>query len=168
VDQKEAHERAVFLEFARAARLVVDDKTVRSCKPPEPDIRCEVAGRPIYFELGRLLDEGMQRLKLRLLRGETVSYGDEDVRLPEREMLRKKLEKAYTTSGTPVDLVLYYDDENALVGDVPVFDDSGFRWHAGHVMRPPIDAQPSTFRRVWVYERHRKTVLWCYPEESAI
>ncbi len=116
----------------------------------------------MYFELGRLLDKGMQRLKLRLLRGETVSNRDEDVRLPEREMLRTKLGKAYVASGAPVDLILYYDNENQLVGDVPVFDDSGFKWHAGYVMRPLIDAQPNVFRRVWVYRISAVTErCWC-------
>ena len=167
MDEKEVHEREVFLEFASAADLVVDNETVESCRPPEPDVRCKIHGETVYFELGRLLDKGMQRLKLRLLRGETVSNRDEDVRLPEREMLRTKLGKAYVASGAPVDLILYYDNENQLVGDVPVFDDSGFKWHAGYVMRPLIDAQPNVFRRVWVYERHRQTVLWCYPEERA-
>jgi hypothetical protein len=167
-DQKEAHEREVFLEFAGAAGLAVDHGTVENCKPPQPDIRCKLEGQAVYFEFGRLLDQGMQRLRLRALSGGIVSTGDEDVRLPEREMLRTKLQKAYVTSETPIDLVLYYDNENALVGDVPVFGDSGFKWHADHVMRPLIEELPSVFRRVWVYERHRRTVLWCYPEERAV
>lgn len=165
MDRKETHEREVFFEFASAAGLVLDHGTVESCKPPEPDIRCMVDGQAVYFELGRLLDHGMQRLKLRMLRGYTFSNVDaEDVRLPEREVLRRKLEKEYVASGTPIDLVLYYDNEDWLVGDVPVFDDSGFGWHAGHVMRPLIDAQRE-FRQVWVYERHRRTVLWCYASD---
>ena len=104
--QKDSHEREVFREFARVTGLVVEAGTVESCTPPEPDIRCEVDGQAVYFELGRLLDRGMQRLKLRVLRGRTVSTGDEDVRLPERELLRTKLEKTYLTSGEPIHLVL--------------------------------------------------------------
>jgi hypothetical protein len=95
MDPKAVHERRVFLEFARAAGFTMDHGTVDSREPPEPDIRCRLGGQTVYFELGRLLDHGMQRLRLRLLRGSSVSVGDEDVRLPEREMLRQKRGKTY-------------------------------------------------------------------------
>jgi len=32
------------------------------------DILCAVGGHEVYFELGRLLDEGMQRLRLQMLK----------------------------------------------------------------------------------------------------
>jgi hypothetical protein len=164
VTSKSEHERAVFVEFARTAVLPVDPTSVESRPQGEPDIRCLLDGEQVYFELGRLLDEGMQRLKLKAMRiaPQQVSMWDYDVKLPEREMLRTKLAKHYETSGAPIELLLYYDNESWLVGDVPVFGDD-FGWHAGHVMLPLINETPGRFRRVWVYERHRPSILWRHP-----
>ncbi|MBI5317011.1 MAG: hypothetical protein HZB34_13685 [Nitrospirae bacterium] len=161
---KSEHERAVFLEFVRTASLPIDLASVESRPQGEPDIRCLLNDEPLYFELGRLLDQGMQRLKLKAMRiaPQQVSMCDYDVKLPEREMLRTKLAKHYETAGTPIELLLYYDNENWLVGDVPVFGDD-FGWHADHVMLPLINETPHRFRRVWIYERHRPSVLWRYP-----
>jgi hypothetical protein len=78
-------------------------------------------------------------------------------------MLTKKLANNYDTAGAPVELLLYYDNENALVGDVPVFGDDEYAGHATAVMAALSDASNRVFRRVWVYERHRRRVLWCYP-----
>jgi hypothetical protein len=164
VISKSEHERTVFEEFARSALLPIDLASVESRPQGEPDILCLLNGEPVYFELGRLLDQGMQRLKLKAMRiaPQQVSMSDYDVKLPEREMLRTKLTKNYKTFGNPIELLLYYDNENWLVGDVPVFGDD-FGWHAEHVMLPLINEIPGRFRRVWVYERHRPSILWRHP-----
>lgn len=164
VTSKAEHERAVFLDFVRTAVLPVDTASVESRPQGEPDIRCLLDGKLVYFELGRLLDKGMQRLRLKAMHiaPQQVSMWDYDVKLPEREMLRTKLAKHYTTSGAPIELLLYYDNENWLVGDVPVFGDN-FEWHADHVMLPLINETRGRFRRIWVYERHRPSVLWRHP-----
>jgi hypothetical protein len=155
------------LEFARTATLGIDPASVESRPQGEPDIRCLLDGEHTYFELGRLLDAGMQRPKLKAMRNapQQVSMRDYDVKLPEREMLRTKLNKHYETSGNPIELLLYYDNENWLVGDVPVVGD--FAWHASHVMLPIIIEAPGKFRRVWVYERHRPSVLWRHPANGS-
>ena len=163
VTSKSKHELAVFVEFAHTALLPVDPASIESRPQGEPDIRCLLDGELVFFELGRLLDEGMQRLKLKAMRTapQQVSMSDYDVKLPEREMLRSKLAKRYETSGAPIELLLYYDNENWLVGDVPAAND--FWGHADHVMLPLINEAPDRFRRVWVYERHRPSVLWRHP-----
>ncbi|MBY0563597.1 MAG: hypothetical protein K2P58_05345 [Hyphomonadaceae bacterium] len=161
---KAEHERTVFLEFVGAAGLSVHSNTV-TCRPQgEPDVLCELGQQEVYFELGRLLDQEMQRARLRALRiaPQMVAMSNYRVRLPEREMLRKKLGSSYATFGKPVELLLYYDDENWLVGDVQSYP-GDFAHHAKHVMVPLIDEAPARFRRVWVYERFRKLVLWRYP-----
>jgi hypothetical protein len=93
-----------------------------------------------------------------------VSFTDYDVKLPERELLRSKIGKSYETNGIPLELVLYYDNTSWLVGDVPVVAD--FSYHAQHVMKPLIDPQ-TTFRRVWVFDRHRHEVLWNHSAATA-
>ena len=74
-------------------------------------------------------------------------------------MLQKKLGKSYVTNGVPVDLLLYFDAENAFVaGGIPLMD---FSEHARAVMVPVLAAASrSPFRRIWVLERYRPSVLW--------
>jgi hypothetical protein len=165
VNAKPAHERTVFLEFARTALLRIEETSVESRPQGEPDIKCLLGGEVTYFELGRLLDEGMQRLRLDAMRvaPQPVSFYDYDVKVPEREMLRKKLGKQYKTEGRPIELLLYFDNENWLVGDGPVFGDDFYPSHAEHLLLPFLAAAPHRFRRVWIYERHRPSVLWRYP-----
>jgi hypothetical protein len=161
VDTTGTHEKEVFLEFVRGARLLIDPASIASRPPPEPDIYCVDESGPVYFELGRLLDPEMQRMRLHAMRRapEQVACADYDVKLPERQMLTRKIAKTYQTGNVPVELLLYYDNTNWLVGDVPAVPD--FAAHAECVMRPPCEIQRQ-FRQVWVFERHQKTVLWSY------
>jgi len=153
---KEQHEVDVFQEFALRASLNIDHSGVRSREPPEPDIWCTGLNGDQYFELGRLLDNEMQKTKIDLFRNapNPVSGSDYNVKLPEREMLKQKISKTYQTDGLPVDLVLYYDNNNWLVGDVPSAPD--LDTHYSHVMKPIIEAQ-THFRRVYVFERQGGT-----------
>lgn len=162
MDKKAEHEKEVLIELISAAKLQIDLSSIETRNPPEPDIHCIDAKGAIYFELSRLLDEEMQRMRLHMMQRapEPVSFSDYNVKLPERETLKRKIEKNYQTEGKPLELVLYYDNTNWLIGDVPVFYDN-FPWHAEHVMLPLCISQ-NKFQRVWVYERHLKTVLWCY------
>lgn len=166
---KEAHERRVFLEFAAAAALAVDPRLVVSRPPPEPDLLCDVHGLPVYFELGRLLDEVAQRLKLRSMHAPpgTPLPADGEVRAPERAVLRKKLGKRYAHGDVPVELVLYFDNENPIVGNVPRCADHEWGRYAGRLMVPELRATPRRFRRTWVFDRHRGKVLWCYAHREA-
>jgi hypothetical protein len=155
---KDVHEWAVFEEFVHAAGLGIDISTASKGVPPdEPDIRVVTREGTVYFELGRLLDDEMQEAKKKACAGKLVSTADFDVKLPLREMLLKKIAKPYQTAGAPIDLVLYYDNEDLMAGDVPAVWD--FPKHADHVAKA-IVSQQSLFRCVWVYERHHRTVLW--------
>ena len=160
---KRQHERAVFFDFAKAANIHVDEASVELRDPPEPDIRCICDGERVYFELGRLLDPGMQRLRLKAMRNapKPVAVDPNGVGLPERDVLRNKVSKTYETGGLPLELVLYFDAENWLVAGGIVTDD--FPRHARHVMEPILTPMPAHIRRVWVFERYRNSVLWCHP-----
>jgi hypothetical protein len=90
------HERAVVLELIRMVKLDLDPNTLESRKPPEPDVYAVSASEgPLYFELGRLLDQGIQKLRLEGFRrawaGDPtpVSMSDERVGVPERDMLKQ-------------------------------------------------------------------------------
>jgi len=163
-DSKKKHERAVFLEFAQAAQLGVDSESIVSPDEPKPDVLCRLDGEPVYFELGRLLDQTLPRLRLEMMRvaPQQVQMDVMNARLPERVMLEQKLGKNYDTDGVPVELLLYYDfdESNLLLADFPVMP---AELKARHVWEPLLAAHPGIFRRVWVFERYRKALLWSFP-----
>ena len=97
---------------------------------------------------------------MQAMANQAVAFFDARVKLPERELLNRKINKSYATNGIPLELLLYYDNTNWLVGDVPAVPD--FAEHARYVMQPLIDQQ-TQFRRIWVFERHRPSVLWKHP-----
>ena len=110
-----------------------------------------------------MLNEAMQKLRLKAMRQAPKPVAlDPRVQLPEREVLRAKLRKHYECGDIPIELILYYDNEDWLRGDVPLFWED-FPRHAEHVMVPLIGTTPELFRRTWVFERHRRSVLWSYP-----
>ena len=64
VNQQE-EERDVFLRFAELYGDDIDVQTVEKRDPPEPDIRCCVAGKPCAFELVELVDRDAARRQSR-------------------------------------------------------------------------------------------------------
>jgi hypothetical protein len=62
-DERQAkHERRIFRHFVKNAKLELRPDTVRSRRPPEPDIRCRtLAGESVAFELVEIVDENIIR-----------------------------------------------------------------------------------------------------------
>lgn len=162
--KRKNHEQQVFREFVEAERLNVDQSTIECRQPPEPDILCICNGSPVYFELGRIFDPYLGKLRnlaLSLPAGTLITPNTSCTKVPERLTLEKKLSKRYKTDGNPVELLLYHDAENFRVaGPIPPVD---FTLHAKTVMEPLLEQSPTKFRRVWVFERYRKSVIWRYP-----
>src|SRR5437868_6974259 len=111
---KGEHERQVFLEFCSTASLPVNSSSVETRTPPEPDIRCMMAGQAEYYELARVLDEEIPKERIEALRRAPELIRPRLLRIgvPERDVLQQKLGKTYRTDGLPVDLLLYFDAEN--------------------------------------------------------
>lgn len=115
-NDKEAHERAVFEEFAKAADLPLKPGSVVNERPPKADIRCRLSEQDHYFELARLVDpvlpesvvESIRRLKKEDKRP-VVSAAS--FQAPLIELIREKTANNYDTGGIPLDLLLYYDSE---------------------------------------------------------
>lgn len=165
---KEVHEIAVFLEFAKALGLGESARNADPRSPPEPDVFVPDPQAPRYFELGRLLDAEHSRTVLKALRQAPLQVTPdlEKIKLPEREVLRRKLRKTYRTDGHPVDLLLYFDAEALhAAGSLPPTE---FSSHANHVMRPLLSASMGPFSRVWVFERFRQTILWRFPSVNTM
>lgn len=167
-EKKAAHERAAFEEFAKAAGLDVAAGSVVSKDSPEPDILCQIAGAPYYFELGRLLDERHPKMVAEAIR--RLKKGDErpvggavSKTEPMVKMLRDKTSNKYKVDGTPVDLLLYYDDETAETADAaPPAGPGGWREWAEMYMLPEIKKDPGQVSRFWVFDRDSATVLWAW------
>lgn len=150
---KEVHELRVFREFALAAGLGKDADLAESRPSPEPDILCRSKAGARYFELGRLTDTEHAKTVLQALRQapKPVTPDLSKIKLPERDVLRRKLAKRYQSNGHPIELILYFDSEpRHLEGGIPPVD---FAFHAQHVMVPLLAKSMGPFERVWVFER---------------
>ena len=111
-------ERAVFSEFAKAARLGVEPESVHSEEPPLADISCRLGGKVRYFELTRVASQsianevGRLRVKGRRTAGSGVSrpqvYSDEKAL---RAAVERKAAVRHETHGARLDLVVYYDPQ---------------------------------------------------------
>jgi hypothetical protein len=113
---KDLHERDIFRRFVRAAGLHVEPRSVRSSKPPNPDISCRLDDIPYYFELTRMVHPGSAELMGRHLSqlgrtGSAPSLGFDtyDDRAALRETIERKASKTYQTHGRPVMLLIYID-----------------------------------------------------------
>ena len=167
-DRKRAHELAAFLQLVELAQLPIEVTSIEIRDPPEPDVYCVASTGPVYFELGRLLDPWIPKLRLEMLRvaPEQVAVDPMRMRLPERTVLEQKLSKSYVTNGYPVELALYYDfdQQNLITTGFPV---EPIENYARYVWEPLIAETPGVFRRVWVFERYRPSLLWCYPPRDS-
>jgi hypothetical protein len=161
---KEAHERAVFEEFARAAELSPEPGSAANEAPPKPDISCRIAGGRYLFELARLVDSGVpagvaESIR-RLKRGDERQVGGAvSLSQPLIERVREKTANSYDLDGSPVDLLLYYDNE------LPAFElppPGEFREWAQTYMVPEIEQNAGPFSRFWVFNRNDGRLLWRY------
>ena len=103
-------EKRVFEEFASAAQLVYDNASLTKgdANVGEPDIRVNLAGELVYFELTEACaPEFAAAVSESIKRGEMVgAVWGEDV---SAATVRKKLSKSYAVP-EPVELLIYTDE----------------------------------------------------------
>jgi hypothetical protein len=152
----EIEELEVFNAFAAvvAAEARIDSNSGINAESPEPDIRCTVAGARHYFELGEITDPPVAKsmadaIKHDEPRGCAFSQGR-----PFAYIIGKKSTRQYTTSGAPIELLLYYRTQspppashfeellNAAATDLQALTTGGL------------------FQRVWIFDFSEKRVLW--------
>ena len=136
--EKAAREIRVFREFVERSGLPIDPTTVQNRPPPEPDIRCVVAGEgSVAFELVELCNPDLAKdIGDQTKRGTRAKFLMLDD--PGPAALRRKLSNVYPTDA-PIELVCY-------TGRTAVPDDLSLI-----TLRDTMDNHQGThpFRRVW-------------------
>ena len=159
---KAEHEREVFFAFAADAGLDLDEQSVRSAEPPEPDIFCCIGEEARYFELTRVSDQRLAnavggtlaavRRGAESAASDVVSFSDKEA---VKSAIKKKAEKEHKTGSVRFDLLLYCDGlfhpqvNVDFVRDVlrQLEEKYGERWHS-----------------VWLYDVVEKRIVW--PESN--
>ena len=109
---KEKWEQRVFAAFAKRSGLKINECSIKSCKPPMPDICCSLDGSDYFFELAEVVPQ-VQAQALNTKGVYTSAFPDPDELGPRAmvNILRQKRGKKYETGGSPVDLLLYFSKD---------------------------------------------------------
>jgi hypothetical protein len=104
--EKAAREIQVFREFVERSGLPIDPTTAQNRPPPEPDIRCVVAGEgPVAFELVELCNPELAKdIDDQIKRGTSAKFLMLDD--PGPAALPRKLSNVYLADA-PIELVCY-------------------------------------------------------------
>jgi hypothetical protein len=154
---KERRELEIFLAFARVCPLNIDLNSASNEKEALPDISCAINGKTHYFELGRVLDEGLaKRLDYSLKTGQ-ITGGAFSQDGPLIRIVQQKSKKTYPVPKDSLDLLIYYDEQvplpdalydetrstlMILVQDMTLFGKWNRVWFYDHFLREILDVYP--------------------------
>ncbi|MCJ7450071.1 MAG: hypothetical protein MUO72_20550 [Bacteroidales bacterium] len=158
--RKAEHEKEVlreFLECLYGAEL--KPLSIVSKKPPEPDLLVKFPKKEEYYEIARILDKYLMKLRFKAMRiaPKLVKVNTSKVGLAERDVLKSKLKKQYKTDSKDMNLLLYYD--------------KGIYFHGFPPFNPtilyndqisPLLEGGSQFKNIYIYDRIDNQVLWKY------
>lgn len=109
-------ERSIFRRFAVVSGLNINLKSVRSRKPPRPDISCRLGETPFYFEITRMAYQGSanamgHHLSQLARKGAAPALAPEpyDDRGALREAIKRKAAVKYETDDRPIGLLVFID-----------------------------------------------------------
>jgi len=155
---KAEHEREVLEEFLACLNaknpLVYE---LESKESPEPDVLVIRPEKEEYYELARILDYRLVifRLKALIIRSAIFQVNAATFGLPERDIVKSKLKKKYTTNSKDLHLLLYYDT-GILNGGYPPPE---FHNLYNDVISPLLD-DDSIFQTIYIFDRVSQTILW--------
>ena len=109
---KKKREQKIFAAFARRSGLNISESSIKSCKEPMPAICCHLDGREHFFELTEVVPQ-VQAQAINTKGVYHSSFPDPKQRGPQAmvKRLKEKQKKKYETGGSPVDLLLYFDND---------------------------------------------------------
>jgi len=142
-----------FRNFAKIVPLDIDARTIESCCPPEPDIRCRISGKPHYFELAEVTDENLaRRVGIAAKQGKDTFAGPFLQLEPLCRTYNQKCSKEYKTDGYDLHLLLYYSTQ------VPYTE--GLREEISK-LRDEIEQKlrQSPFRSAWLYDGWSEAII---------
>jgi hypothetical protein len=142
-------ERAILAEFASQAGLALARQSVRSLRPPRPDLSCRLAGVPIYVEVTRLSQQGLNSSLAKAYKtgvSEVLVYDD---RAALRQTLARKAERTYAVGTRQLALLVWIDGIYHPEGMQP-------SW-ASTILREVGPA--SRWVHIWVYDQPRQRVV---------
>lgn len=158
-EEEKAHrERQIFIEFANAAQLNLDPDSVKSERPPKPDISCRIAGELHYFELAEVTDEGLARRLSIALKEMRITGGALSQRRPLVKAFTDKALKQYLADDGVLELLAYYDKQYPYTPDPTLIPRE-----IGSIANSMVSS--GSWARVWVYNDWKKEILWKYPSE---
>jgi hypothetical protein len=153
-ERKRALEMLVFLSFAPASGLSIDEGSPENREPDYPDILCTISGQKYWFELGRIINKEVAD-KLNPDRRKHADGFSYDQEKPFVELISKKATRNYEAESAPVDLILHFDRRFGTAATVEQL----CKKHKLH-LESLISTGP--FKRVWVFDEFEKAVL-CNP-----
>jgi hypothetical protein len=151
----EIEELEVFNAFAGVVgEARIDSDSGINAVKPEPDIYCTVAGTRHYFELGEITDRPVAKSMADAIKHDEPRGCAFSQDRPFAYIIEKKRSRLYTTSGAPLELLLYYRTQSPPPSS-----------HFGELLNNTAsDLQAlvtsGPFQRVWIFDFSKKRVLW--------
>ena len=145
---KEQFELRVFKDFAGNHVSGVDLASARNRVPPEPDVLCDISGKPYYFELAEVTDEDLARSRSESLRTGAETGGPFSQESPLLRIIMSKVQKTYAVGGVPLNLLLYYYRQYPFQPAIL----SGYN-------QVSLFLAGSPFRNVWIYNDCTKELI---------
>ena len=120
-EQKEQYQQQIFEKFAIAAntshQLGIEVASISNQRPPLPDIYCTILGRPHYFEITEIVDEGLAKnvttsIKETVKTKKTIIPGvpfSQDN--PLLKAFTQKAGKSYSELDGPLELLAFYQKQ---------------------------------------------------------
>jgi hypothetical protein len=152
-ENKARYEREIFTTCTEVAKLNVEADSVKSEKPPRPDISCIISGHRHYFELTEIVDEELAEVESP--NSKTVKTGcafSHDV--PLLTTFSKKAQKAYHNLGGSLELLAYYEKQPTPNNRIL---QSSTKVDLYYMTQDMIYLGP--WFRLWIYDIGKKKVL---------
>jgi hypothetical protein len=151
-ERKRALEMLVFLSFAGASGLPIDEGSPENRDPDYPDILCTISGQKYWFELGRIINEEVAD-KLNPNRRKQAAGFSFNQETPFVYVVTEKATRNYATEGAPVDLILHFDLRFGSAITAQRLCEKNEAYLAALTTTGP-------FKRVWVFDEFNKNVVW--------
>ena len=157
----------VFRKFCQSVELGAEPADVvmldpSSSHPAPPDMKCQLANGPHFFELGEIVQQNAAKASASLTRRLTAKGRVPLVRIwdPVEKMVTKKLKKMYDQEARPVSLVLYY-------ANGPSFWELLRPLVAGKAADIQMMFESSVFDSMWLFDATTGGILFYFSRSFA-